>query len=78
MFFLFFKLFGIDRRQVRQVVVFTSGNLTLEIYARPVNSSLADFRFIKQEFPQWVLIHFLFQNESTSDDINYYPAILDL
>jgi hypothetical protein len=31
-----------------------SGNLTLEIYARPVNSSLADFRFIKQEFPPWV------------------------
>ena len=31
-----------------------SGNLTLQVYARPVNSSLADFRFVKQDFHQWV------------------------
>uniref|UniRef100_A0A0P5Q059 Macroglobulin complement-related protein n=1 Tax=Daphnia magna TaxID=35525 RepID=A0A0P5Q059_9CRUS len=30
-----------------------SGNITVQVYARPVNSSLADFRFIKQEFPPW-------------------------
>ncbi len=30
------------------------GNITIQVYAKPVNSSLADFRFIKQEFPPWV------------------------
>lgn len=34
------------------------GNITIQIYARPINSTPADFRFIKEEVPPWVLKQF--------------------
>ena len=32
-----------------------SGNTTVKVYAKPVNSSLDDYRFVSEEHPPWVL-----------------------
>ena len=35
-----------------------SGNTTVKVYAKPVNSSLDDYRFVSEEHPPWVLNEF--------------------